>query len=134
MTNSKRLDGCAVLPPQDDVVEEHAHPKKPPENKRNSKQKTGDRFRLLNEFIDFSLRDLSRNELAVWLVLYRDSRDGIARTGQTDIAKRIGRSRRTVIRIVSRLEACGLLQVVHRGSLTQGTSTYRVVPLRPDIA
>jgi hypothetical protein len=38
------------------------------------------RFQVLNAFVDFALADLSRAEVAVWLVLYRDTRDGTART------------------------------------------------------
>src|SRR5262245_27991772 len=40
----------------------------------------GERFAVLNAFVDFALAELSRAEIAVWLVLYRDTRDGTART------------------------------------------------------
>jgi hypothetical protein len=89
----------------------------------------GERFRLLNGFVDFSLADLTRGEIAVWLILYRDSRDGIAQTSIADLARRGGLNRVTVIRALRRLEGAGLLQAVHRGGLNRGPSRYRVLPL-----
>jgi hypothetical protein len=63
-------------------------PKKP-------KGKTSwDRFKVLSAFIDFTLRGLSRNEAAVWLVIYRDTMEGSARTSQADIARSGGRKSR----------------------------------------
>jgi len=86
---------------------------------------------VLNTFIDVSLRTLRRNEIAVWLVLYRDTKDGTARTSQTDIARRAGITKRTVIRIIGRLERQGLLRIIRRGGINSGPSTYRVQPLEP---
>jgi hypothetical protein len=95
--------------------------------------KAGGRFAMLNAFVDFTMATLRRNELAIWLVLFRDSRDGIARTSQTDIARRIGASDRTVRRIVQKLERYGLLKVIYRGGLSRGPSSYRVGPLQADV-
>jgi hypothetical protein len=89
---------------------------------------TTGRFRLLNAFVDFAVSDLTRGELAVWLILYRDSRDGIARTSYADLARRAGCDRRTVGRAVRRLEAAGLLRIVRRGGPRRGVSHYRVCP------
>jgi hypothetical protein len=91
-----------------------------------------ERFRTLNTFVDFTARTLRRNELLVWLVLYRDTRDGVARTAQADIARRIGASKRTVMRAIHRLTELGLLAVVYRGGLRRGPSAYRVRPLAKD--
>lgn len=49
-----------------------------------ARRKTADRFRVLNAFVDFTLAELTRNEIAVWLVLYRDTRDGMARTSHAE--------------------------------------------------
>ena len=123
------LSGCSVLPAMASAKMTADPPKttatpRPPKGKA-----TGDRFPTLNRFIDFTLRDLDRNEIAVWLILFRDTRDGTARTAQSDIARRAGIVRRSVIRILGRLEAKGLLQTVHRGGLKKGMNVYRVVPL-----
>jgi len=90
----------------------------------------GGRFAVLNGFVDFTLRDLDRAELAVWLILYRDTKaDGLVRTAQTDLARRAGVDVRTVRRAIGKLRDRGLLVVVNRGGLRRGVSTYRVRPL-----
>jgi DNA-binding MarR family transcriptional regulator len=94
-----------------------------------AKRSTADRFAVLNAFVDFTLRDLARPDLAVWFVLYRDTKDGIAKTAQNDIARRTGLCDRTVRRSIKRLTDRGLLLVVRRGGLRQGPSVYRVFPM-----
>lgn len=75
------------------------------------------------------MADLSRGELAVWLILYRDTkRDGTARTSLSDLALRGGMDRQTASRAVGRLARRKMLQVLRRGSLNQGPSEYRVFP------
>jgi hypothetical protein len=105
------------------------HRGKPKGKRAGAKANARERFAVLNAFVDFALADLSRAEIAVWLVLYRDTRDGTARTSYDDLARRAGCSRRNVSRAVRRLERRGLLKVVHRGGLRRGMSRYRVCPL-----
>jgi hypothetical protein len=97
-------------------------------------RKAGERFAVLNAFVDFAAGTLNRGELLTWLVLYRDTRDGTAATSQADIARRTGLCKRTVIAALQRLEAAGLLKRVHRGGLRRGVSRYRVFGLRTDTA
>ena len=111
------LRGCDVLQPQ--------APAKVAKPKRSAKSAKG-RFGVLNTFVDVTLRELDRTAGLVWVILWRDTRDGRARTGQADIARRIGCSARTVRSAVKRLEACGLLTVVFRGGLNRGPSIYRM--------
>lgn len=94
--------------------------------------KPGNRFAVLNAFVDFTVADLARNEIAVWLVLYRDTRDGTARTSQADIGRRIGVSGRTVRRAMDRLRRRGLLKVTFRGGIGRGASAYRIRPIPPE--
>lgn len=122
------LPGCTVLPPLETDAERHngtSTKAKGPTNRR----KTAERFATLNAFVDFTAGTLKRNELLVWLVLYRDCRNGIAATSQADIARRAGTSDRTVRRVIRRLERLGLLKTVYRGGLQRGLSKYRVFPL-----
>ena len=100
--------------------------------KPKGKRAAGDRFRVLNGFVDFALAELSRAETAVWLVLYRDTRDGTARTSYDDIARRAGLNRRNVGRAMRRLDSRGLVKIVHRGGLRKGVSRYRVRGLPKD--
>ncbi len=99
---------------------------KPKGKRTTAKGKAGERFAVLNTFVDFALADLSRAEVAVWLVLYRDTREGTARTSYDDLARRAGLNRRNVGRAVRRLESRGLLKVIHRGGLGRGVSSYRL--------
>lgn len=102
-------------------------PVESPRPGRKPKRRHSGRFGVLNSLVDFTLRELSRNELATWLVLYRDSKpDGIARTGQGDIGRRIGADPRTVRRALRKLEGRGLVDIVRRGRLGGGPSAYRV--------
>jgi hypothetical protein len=97
-----------------------------------AKGKSKGRFAVLNAFVDFSMAGLDHASRSVWLVLYRDTRpDGLARTAQADIARRIGMSARTVKRAVRKLESLGLLTVKYRGGLGGRLSVYRVLPI-PD--
>lgn len=130
---SQRLSGCRVLPPRDDIngldartgsnVDSDSRPKG-----LGSRRKAADRFAVLNTFVDCTLAALNRNEAAVWLVLYRDVRDGIAQTSQMDIARRAGITDRTVRNVMRSLERRGLLKTVYRGGLNRGSSRYRVMP------
>jgi DNA-binding GntR family transcriptional regulator len=60
--------------------------------------------------------------------LFRDTKaaTGTARTGQADIARRAGLSRRGVQVALDKLAAKGLVRLVRRGRLNAGPSTYRV--------
>jgi hypothetical protein len=96
------------------------------------KEKAGERFVVLNAFVDFALANLNRADIAVWLVLYRDTRDGTARTSYDDLVRRARCDRRNVSRALRRLERLGLVKVVHRGGLRRGVSCYRVQGMPKD--
>lgn len=97
-----------------------------------AKGRAKDRFALLNTFIDFSMGELSRAEIVVWMILYRDTKEGTARTAQADIARRGKIDRRTVGRSLRRLAKRGLLKIVHQGGFRRGVSRYRVRGLTDD--
>ncbi len=129
-SNPPRLDGCDVLPPlvsgdhrQSDAIEQQTP------NRKSNRRKTANRFAVLNNFVDFTMGELPRGCVVVWLVLYRDTKDGTARTSQADIARRAGLSVRGVRDAIRRLESLGLLKTVYRGGLNRGPSRYRVIPL-----
>src|SRR5205823_5529283 len=84
------------------------------------KPSRGDRFRVLNSFVDVSLRELTPAEVKVWLVLYRDTRDGVARVAQADVAVRAGLSTRGVRKGLAGLARRGLVEVLRRGRRGRG--------------
>jgi hypothetical protein len=111
----------------------------PAEPKRKTKPKSSKRipaaaagrFATLNAFADFTAGTLERSELLVWLVLFRDERHGIARTGQADIARRTRLGERTVRMAIASLRKRGLLELARRGGVRQGPSSYRLRPVEP---
>ena len=124
------LPGCSVLPPMEPP---RPRPATTANGKASEKPKrtaaTSNRFGELTAFVDCSMADLSRAELGTWLVLWRDTKNGTARTSMSDIARRLDVTRRAVINAVAKLEKLGLLIVVHRGGMRRGMNAYRVQPL-----
>ena len=98
--------------------------------KANRRSGRGERFAVLNAFADCALGDLTGAEVTVWLILFRDTKaaTGTARTGQADIGRRAGLSRRAVQVALDRLRRKGLVTLVRRGRLNAGPSAYRVHP------
>ncbi|MFM9962255.1 MAG: transcriptional regulator [Planctomycetaceae bacterium] len=120
-----RLPGCSVLPPMNPrPATANNSPKDKPK-----KRATGERFSTINAFVDCSLAELSRSEALTWFVLWRDTKGGTSRTSATDIARRIGASKRAVLTALSGLAKRGLLSVLHRGGINRGVSVYRLQPL-----
>jgi hypothetical protein len=98
-------------------------------SRKTSKRQSRLRFETFNAFVDSGMADLSRAELAVWLILFRDTkRDGTARASLDDLARRGGMNRQTASRAVGRLARHKMLQILRRGGLNSGPSTYRVFP------
>lgn len=114
-----------MLPPMN---ADPAEPKRAGRGGRAARRRGSDRFAVLNGFVDCTMSGLSRGPLAVWLVLYRDTRDGTARTSIEDIARRAGLSKRRAVEAVGKLCKVGLLTRVYRGGLNRGPSVYRVHP------
>jgi DNA-binding MarR family transcriptional regulator len=97
--------------------------------RKTTKRQSRLRFEMLNAFVDTGMADLSRAELAVWMILYRDTqRNGVARASLDDLARRGGMNRQTASRAVGRLALRRMLQVIRRGGLNSGPSAYRVFP------
>ncbi len=85
------------------------------------------RFETINTFVDITMRGLSGRAALAWVVLWRDTKpNGIARTGVTDIARRMGCSTATAKRALAELRARNLIEVADRGRLGGGPSSYRL--------
>lgn len=94
-----------------------------------ARQKAANRFAVLNAFIDLTMGKLTPSEVTTWIVLYRDTKpDGLARTGQADLARRAGITDRQVRRAIANLKSRGLLRIARRGGTRCGPSSYRVLP------
>lgn len=136
MINGNRLSGVSVMPPMrppqttppatseqtgTTYATERGHPR------RQSKPKgSAARFKLLNEFVDQTMQQLTPRQVNVWLCLFRDSRNGTATAAQSYIATRCGLQRPTVSTTIGELEELGLVVTIHRGGINRGLSRYRV--------
>jgi DNA-binding MarR family transcriptional regulator len=97
--------------------------------RKTTKRRSELRFEFLNAFVDRGMADLTRAELAVWLILYRDTKPNEdVRTSLDDLGRRGGMDRQTASRAVGRLVRRKMLQVLRRGGLNRGPSVYRVFP------
>jgi hypothetical protein len=82
---------------------------------------------MFNGFVDGVMGTLPPAAALVWVVLWRDTKpSGLARTGIADLARRIGRHRSTVMEGLGVLVDNGLVEIVSRGGIHRGVSTYRV--------
>lgn len=105
----------------------------PPAAAPKRRSTRSERFAALNAFVDFGIADaeLTPAQSLVWLVLFRDTKgDGTARTSQADIARRAGLSVRGVKKALRTLTTKGMVDVIRRGRLNAGPSTYRAYPTR----
>ncbi len=90
-----------------------------------------ERWMVFNRLIDFDQRHLTDSEFRVLLTLFRDSKNGIARTAQSDLAKRTGKCRGTIVRAIKKLVDKGFVEIVTQGGLfgpegKKEVSRYRI--------
>jgi hypothetical protein len=132
VTPSKVLPPGAVLPPLVTADAVKGAPTRSSTRKGGTtharrRQRHYGRFAVLNGFVDGVMGTLPRAAALTWVCLWRDTKpDGLARTAVVDLARRVGGDRSTVIRALRLLVDCGRLEVVRRGGLGRGVSTYRV--------
>jgi hypothetical protein len=85
-----------------------------------------DRFAAINGFVDGVMGSLPRAAALTWFCLWRDTRNGVARTSIPDLARRVHGSERNIKRAVNQLVKRQLIEVVRKGGLGRGVSVYRV--------
>lgn len=97
------------------------------------------RFEMLNNFVDLGLSQLTRSEIAVYLILFRDTQpNGLARTSLPDLARRGGMSERQASRALNRLIKRGAIHLIKRGFVGRAAvySTYPpavLAEMRPNL-
>jgi hypothetical protein len=90
-----------------------------------------ERFQVLNDFVDLGLSQLSRSEIAVYLILFRDTKPtGLARTARTELARRGGMSDRQASRGLNSLIRRGAVHVIRKAA-GQRAAIYSLYP--PDV-
>jgi DNA-binding MarR family transcriptional regulator len=92
---------------------------------------TLERFQVLNDFVDHGLADLSRSEIGVYLILWRDTKPtGLARTSRTELARRGGMTERQASRALGALARRGAVHVI-RKAVGRRAALYSLYP--PDL-
>ncbi len=131
MNGSNRLATLEPYPehPSEARHKANGHAEKPAQKLKAKSSETANRFSALNAFIDFVMADLTRAELAAWLVLYRDTRNGVVQASIDAIAKRTGTSRQHTQKAIASLQRRGLIHQLKKGSINDGASIYRIKPL-----
>lgn len=125
MTEPRILPGCKVLPPMNPPRPRTASTNDKAEKPKRTKETAG-RFAVINAFADVTLAELDRSEIAVWFLLWRDTKpDGLAKTSQADLARRAGVTERTARRAVGSLQRAKLLTVTYRGWASRRTAFTR---------
>lgn len=129
MTARTKLNGVSVMPPMESRQSkpEKAQTQERGSSRQRSKPKrSGQRFKILNDFVDCTMQRLTPRQTSVWLCLFRDSRNGVAKSAQVYVAQRCGLKRPTVSTTIGELEALGLVVTIHQGGVNRGLSWYRV--------
>lgn len=135
MSGPQILQGCDVLPPIEPATNNYTTTTDATAGGNGkAKRKTGDRFAMLNAFVDFTLGELDRGEIAVWLILYRDARDGVAQVSQASIARRAGMTVSGVQKALAKLASKGLAKIVRQGRIGKHKGQLDSLPARRNVA
>ena len=84
------------------------------------------KIKLLNRFVDETLIGLEPLTALLWVVLYREARNGIAEISHGQLAKIMGVSDRTICRHIDVLIANKLLRKLKTGGYGRGCNKYQL--------
>ena len=98
-------------------------------NGRLSGRPTGRWWGVLAAYVGHGMQRVSPPASCVWLVLFRNSRDGEVTISREKIANITGLSGRYVGRKLRELESAGMLRVEVRGRKNSGPSRYRLLTI-----
>lgn len=137
MTTSNVLPPGVVLSPPVRPDEAKPMPKQSAGRKAAKKQKPDSRKGKrrqsrftgtsgINPFIDHVLQTVKPSVGLVWIVLWRDEKHGVVRTGIADLARRMAVNRSTVQRGLADLRERGYIEVVHHGGIGRGVNVYKL--------
>lgn len=84
------------------------------------------KIKLLNRFVDETLVGLDPSTALLWVVLYREARNGIAEISHGQLAKIMGVSDRTICRHIDVLIANKLLRKLKTGGYGRGCNKYQL--------
>jgi len=84
------------------------------------------KIKLLNRFVDETLKGLEPVTALLWVVLYREARNGVAEISHGQLAKIMNVSDRTICRHIDVLIANKLLRKLKTGGYGRGCNRYQL--------
>ena len=84
---------------------------------------------VLAAYVGHGMRQVSAGATCVWLVLFRNSRDGVVTRSREQIAATTGYTPKHVGRLLRELVSAGFLRVERRGRKQSGPTRYRILPI-----
>lgn len=93
-----------------------------------AKARKGDRWATLNSFVDMIAPRLTLAERAVWLVMFRYSRDGVCDTSERAIAMQAAIDKASAGRALRQLVALRLVWPVFKSNCKGASSRYGIHP------
>lgn len=117
--DAQPLSGC-------DVIRPPSAPRPPRSPAKKPMPAVVRKLLAANRFLDTHARTLTPVAVVVWALLWRDERDGVARTAVSDLARRAGGSEATVQRALRALREGGFIRALRRGYPTRGPTVYKV--------
>ncbi len=82
------------------------------------------RWATLNQFVDLVAPVIAKNEVLVWLLLFRHSRNGTVETSERRIASALRLTRTSAGRALRGLTAAGLVWPIYRSTTKAAASKY----------
>jgi hypothetical protein len=84
------------------------------------------KIKLLNRFVDETLKGLEPFTALLWVVLYREARNGVAEISHGQLAEIMNVSDRTICRHIDVLIANKLLRKLKTGGYGRGCNKYQL--------
>lgn len=84
------------------------------------------KIKLINRFVDETLKGLEHSTALLWVVLYREARNGVAEISHGQLAKIMNVSDRTICRHIDVLIANKLLRKLKTGGYGRGCNKYQL--------
>lgn len=112
-------------------AETEALPETPATRERRAGNRRGtqgfrDRWAMFNDFVDGGMAGLTRAEMAVWFVIFRDTRNRSTQISMKHISNRAGCSVQSVGAAVKKLCSLKRLKRTVKGSIFGGASRYEI--------
>lgn len=112
LNEMRRKNGGTLLVP---FVPKSQPPPGEKKERKSARSKAKERWKLLNDWNDFTMRELGKTETKVWITLWREAKGGVTVISQRVLADRCGCTQSSVSRAIKVMVKMGLIDVVRQG-------------------